>query len=75
MNPRGLLHAVSLAWRHLAFHGLRSSILVLALGISAALPPMISLSSPTASKEGDTAVAAHSATQLGSTFSCLINWC
>ncbi|MEC8558505.1 MAG: ABC transporter permease [Planctomycetota bacterium] len=41
MNLRGLLNAVNLAWRHLAFHGVRSSILVLALGISAALPLVI----------------------------------
>ena len=41
MNLRGLLNAINLAWRHLAFHGVRSSILVLALGISAALPLVI----------------------------------
>ena len=41
MNVRGLLNAINLAWRHLVFHGVRSSILVLALGISAALPLVI----------------------------------
>ena len=41
MTLRSLLHAINLAWRHLSFHGFRSLILVLALGISAALPLVI----------------------------------
>lgn len=38
MTARAQLYAVSLAWRHLAFHKVRSLIIILALAISIALP-------------------------------------
>ena len=38
MTLRAHLHAITLAWRHLIFHGFRSCTIILALGISIALP-------------------------------------
>jgi putative ABC transport system permease protein len=64
MSSRAQLHAIALAWHHLAFHKVRSLIIVLALAISLALPAVMD-SLMTRGEEATMARAAQTPWLLG----------